>query len=70
MGSSLIKKELEFTLRKEMKLGLNISLFLFALFFFGDKSFSLSDYQIKKICKKEKKENNNRDKYNNNFIFS
>tara|TARA_B000000532_G_C18724088_1_gene343876 strand:- start:314 stop:520 length:207 start_codon:yes stop_codon:yes gene_type:complete len=39
-----------------MKLVLNISLFLFALFFFGDKSFSLSDYQIKKICKKEKKQ--------------
>ena len=39
-----------------MKLALNFSLFLFALFVFSDKSFSLSDYQIKKICKKEKKE--------------
>ena len=39
-----------------MKLVLKFSLFLFALFVFGDKSFSLSDYQIKKICKKEKKE--------------
>ena len=39
-----------------MKLVLNFSLFLFALFIFGDESFSLSDYQIKKICKKEKKE--------------
>ena len=39
-----------------MKLGLNFSLFLFTLFVFGDKSFSLSDYQIKNICKKQKKE--------------
>ncbi len=39
-----------------MKLAINFSLFLFALFVFGDKSFSLSDYQIKKICKKEKKQ--------------
>ena len=39
-----------------MSLTLNLSLFLFALLVFGDKSFSLTDYQIKKICKKEKKE--------------
>ena len=38
-----------------MKLLLNLSLFLFALFLLGDKSFSITDYQIKKICKKEKK---------------
>ena len=38
-----------------MKLALNFSLFLCALFVIGDKSFSLSDYQIKKICKKERK---------------
>ena len=38
-----------------MKLLLKFSLFLFALFVFGDKSFSLSDYQIKKICKNEKR---------------
>ena len=38
-----------------MKLMLNLSLFLFALVTLGDKSFSLSDYQIKKICKKEKR---------------
>ena len=37
-----------------MKLAFNLSLFLFALSFFSDKSFSLSDYQIKKICTKEK----------------
>ena len=39
-----------------MKLAFNLSFFLFALFTFSDKSFSFSDYQIKKICKKEKKE--------------
>ena len=38
-----------------MKLAINISLFLFVIFTFGDKSFSITDYQIKKICKKEKK---------------
>ena len=35
-----------------MKFTLNLLLFLFILLTFGDKSFS----QIKKICKKEKKE--------------
>ena len=25
------------------------------MFTFGDKSFSITDYQIKKICKKERK---------------
>ena len=39
-----------------MKSALNLSLFLFTLFTFGNKSFSLTDYQIKKICKKEKRE--------------
>ena len=37
-----------------MKLGLNLSLFLIVLVVFGEKSFSLTDYQIKKICKKDK----------------
>ncbi len=37
---------------------LNLCLFLFALFTFSDESFSLTDYQIKKICKKEKRELN------------
>jgi len=32
----------------------NLCLFLFALFTFSGESFSLTDYQIKKICKKEK----------------
>ena len=39
-----------------MKLVLNLSLFLLALVILGDKSFALTDYQIKKICKKEKRE--------------
>ena len=37
-----------------MKLSPNLFLFLFALFIFGDKSFSLTDYKIKRICKNEK----------------
>ncbi len=37
-----------------MKLALNLSLFLFALFTFSDKSLSLSKYKIKSICKNEK----------------
>ena len=37
-----------------MKLALNLSLFLFALFIFQEESFSLTDYQIKIICKKNK----------------
>ena len=39
-----------------MKLLLNLSLFLFSIFLIGEKSFSITDYQIKKICKKEKRE--------------
>ena len=39
-----------------MKLVLNISLILITLFSFNDKSFSLTNYQINKICKNEKKE--------------
>ena len=38
-----------------MRLAFYLFLFLFAFVISGDKSFSLSDYQIKKICKKEKK---------------
>ena len=38
-----------------MKLSVNLFLFIFALFIFGDKSFSLTDYQISKICKNEKR---------------
>ena len=39
-----------------MKLLLNLSLFIFALILLGDKSFSITDYQIRKICRKEKRE--------------
>ena len=39
-----------------MKLVLKLSLFLFALMIFDDKSFSLTNYKIKKICKNEKRE--------------
>ena len=39
-----------------MKLLFNLSFFLFSLFLIGEKTFSITDYQIKKICKKEKKE--------------
>ena len=38
-----------------MKFFLKISLFLLTLIIFEDNSFSLTDYQIKKICKKERK---------------
>ena len=38
-----------------MKLAINLSLCLFSLFTFGGKSFSLTDYQIKKICQKDKR---------------
>ena len=37
-----------------MKLALNLLLFLFAFGVLSDKSFSLTNNQIKKICKKEK----------------
>ena len=39
-----------------MKLSLNLSVLLFVLFIFGDKSLSLTDYKIRKICEKEKRE--------------
>ena len=38
-----------------MKLVLNFSMFLLAFFAFSNESFSLTDYQIKRFCKKEKK---------------
>ena len=38
-----------------MKLALNLSLFLLT-FTIGDKSLSLSDFQIKKICREVKRE--------------
>ena len=52
-----------------MKLALNFSLLLIALFLFGAESFSLADNKIKKICKNQKKElaciKNLRDKRSN-----
>ena len=41
-----------------MKLALNLCLFLVAFLILGDKSFSLTDYQIKRICKNEKSVSN------------
>ena len=38
-----------------MKLLLNISIFLLAFFSFSNESFSLTDYQIKRYCKKERR---------------
>ena len=38
-----------------MKMVLNFSIFLLAFFSFSNESFSLSDYQIKKYCKKDKR---------------
>ena len=39
-----------------MKLVLNFFLFLFTLFILSEDSFSLTNYQIKKICRKERRE--------------
>ena len=38
-----------------MKLVLNFFIFLLAFFSFSNKSLSLTDYQIKRYCKKEKR---------------
>ena len=38
-----------------MKLVLNFFLFLLAFFAYGNESFSLTDYQIKRFCAKEKR---------------
>ena len=38
-----------------MKLVLNFSMFLLAFFSFSNESFSLTDYQIKRFCVKEKR---------------
>jgi len=37
-----------------MKLVLNLSMFVFAFFSFSNESFSLTDFQIKRFCAKEK----------------
>ena len=41
-----------------MKLKVNLSFLLFALAILGGKSYSLTDYQIKNICKKGKNQSN------------
>jgi hypothetical protein len=41
-----------------MKFALNVFLVLFTFVILDKKSFSLSDYKIKKICEKEKSELN------------
>ena len=56
MRNDLIKENENFYNLKSMKIVFNLSLFLFTLFMFGDNSFSLTDYQIKKICKKHQRE--------------
>ena len=38
-----------------MKLVLNFSMFIFAFFSFSHESFSLTDFQIKRFCKKDKR---------------
>ena len=38
-----------------MKLALNFFMFLLAFFSFSNESFSLTDYQIKRFCAKEKR---------------
>ena len=38
-----------------MKLALNFTIFLLAFFSFGNESLSLTDYQIKRFCAKEKR---------------
>ena len=40
-----------------MKLRLNLSLFLLVFFSFSNESLSLTDYQIKRYCKKERRVN-------------
>ena len=38
-----------------MKLVLNISMLLLAFFSYSNETFSLTDYQIKRFCKKQKR---------------
>ena len=39
-----------------MKLAFNFCVLLFSLVIYADKSFSLTDFQIKKFCKREKRQ--------------
>ena len=42
-------------MREQMKSIFNFSIFLLAFFSFSNKSLSLTDYQIKRFCAKEKR---------------
>ena len=53
--SNLIKENKKTKDRETMKLVLNLSMFLLAFFLLTNESFSLSNYQIKRYCSKEKK---------------
>ena len=41
--------------REQIKLVLNFSMFLLVFFLYSNESFSLTDYQIKRFCAKEKR---------------
>ena len=42
-------------MKEQMKLVLNFSIFLLAFFSFSNESLSLTDYQIKRYCTKQKR---------------
>ena len=42
-------------MKEQMKFVLHFSMFLLAFFSFSNESFSLTDFQIKRFCKKEKR---------------
>ena len=42
-------------MKGKMKSGLNISLFLLTFSLFSNEAFSLTNYQIKRYCSKEKR---------------
>ena len=42
-------------MREQMKFVFNFSIFLLAFFSFNNESSSLTDYQIKRFCAKEKR---------------
>ena len=50
-----LKKNQKIGRIETMKLAVNLSLYTFVFFSFSHESFALSDYQIKRYCKKEKR---------------
>ena len=42
-------------MKEQMKFVLNFSIFLLVFFSFSNESFSITDYQIKRFCAKEKR---------------